>query len=521
MLFDKDSLYNTDPIEEIREIHWDYIVVGTGIGGSCSGYLAAKTGAKVLFLEKGYPPQEEYKGLYPEEKQKKITQNFVSTLDPIEALKSNRSHEVFFKKNNFQRYKPFTPFLGSGPGGSSALYGMVMERFLEENIAPISMEEFQLYYEKAEQLFSVKKGEELPPLNSHLEKISAQFAAIDIPLYRLPLAYRADKDCEYCQSYLCNKNCKVDASIAALQPALEFKNCKILYGVLVKKIFTDSSQVKNIQISLNGIEETLNCKYLLLAAGGLQSPIILLNSKNTFWPQGVGNQNNNVGKYLTRHLIDLYVFNNFENLTQGYFEKSFGSSIFYQKNKEKYGTFQSFGKLPPGEMLWNQTLLDINEFYFYLTKPLLSLVKNTVVNYLNNLRLRLCMSSIMEDTPSRDNSLFLIEKKPVIQYKITPEDLQRLKKFRKLLAAKLKPLQYRRLDQAHNITRLAHASGTCRMSDHESTGVVGSDYKVFGINNLFILDSSILPKSGGTNPSLTIAAHSIRWATQHFKRFAL
>ena len=43
-------------IEEIERKHWDYLVIGTGIGGATAGHALAKGGKNVLFLEKGRAP---------------------------------------------------------------------------------------------------------------------------------------------------------------------------------------------------------------------------------------------------------------------------------------------------------------------------------------------------------------------------------------------------------------------------------------------------------------------------------
>jgi choline dehydrogenase-like flavoprotein len=58
----------------------------------------------------------------------------------------------------------------------------------------------------------------------------------------------------------------------------------------------------------------------------------------------------------------------------------------------------------------------------------------------------------------------------------------------------------------------SHHIGTTRMSDTPSTGVVDSNCKVHGIDNLFIASSSVFPTSSFANPTLTIVALAIRLA---------
>lgn len=55
-----------------------------------------------------------------------------------------------------------------------------------------------------------------------------------------------------------------------------------------------------------------------------------------------------------------------------------------------------------------------------------------------------------------------------------------------------------------------HHMGTTRMSDTPENGVVDSDCKVHGVDNLHIAGSSVFPTSGCANPTLTIVALAIR-----------
>jgi choline dehydrogenase-like flavoprotein len=56
----------------------------------------------------------------------------------------------------------------------------------------------------------------------------------------------------------------------------------------------------------------------------------------------------------------------------------------------------------------------------------------------------------------------------------------------------------------------AHHSGGCRMASTESEGVVDADLRVFGTENLFVADGSVLGFSGHANTGLTIAALALR-----------
>lgn len=59
-----------------------------------------------------------------------------------------------------------------------------------------------------------------------------------------------------------------------------------------------------------------------------------------------------------------------------------------------------------------------------------------------------------------------------------------------------------------NMSSTAHIIGGCPMGADTSEGVVNEKFEVFGYPNMYILDGSIVPANLGVNPSLTITALS-------------
>ncbi len=57
-----------------------------------------------------------------------------------------------------------------------------------------------------------------------------------------------------------------------------------------------------------------------------------------------------------------------------------------------------------------------------------------------------------------------------------------------------------------NMSTTAHIIGGCPMGHHAGEGVVDENFKVFHYPNMYILDGSIIPANLGVNPSLTITA---------------
>jgi choline dehydrogenase-like flavoprotein len=57
-----------------------------------------------------------------------------------------------------------------------------------------------------------------------------------------------------------------------------------------------------------------------------------------------------------------------------------------------------------------------------------------------------------------------------------------------------------------------HPMGATRMSDTPATGVTDADLRVHGVENLFVVGSSVFPTAGAANPTLTVVLLALRLA---------
>ncbi len=65
-----------------------------------------------------------------------------------------------------------------------------------------------------------------------------------------------------------------------------------------------------------------------------------------------------------------------------------------------------------------------------------------------------------------------------------------------------------------NLSTTAHILGGCPMGQDRSDGVIDKHGKVFGYENFYVADGSIIPVNLSVNPSLTILALS-EWIMSH------
>jgi choline dehydrogenase-like flavoprotein len=62
----------------------------------------------------------------------------------------------------------------------------------------------------------------------------------------------------------------------------------------------------------------------------------------------------------------------------------------------------------------------------------------------------------------------------------------------------------------HPIDTFSHAVGTVRAGVDPSRSALDEYCAFRGVENLWVVDGSFMPRSGGVNPSLTIAANALR-----------
>lgn len=530
-------------MEKLIDQHWDVIVVGTGMGGATIGHALAQAGKRVLFCEKGRSSWRAgaMRGNYPESffERPSVSQPHHR---PVLAQAGRNWNEIEDKSK--ERPKSYIPFIGTGTGGSSALYGMALERFFPADFKPrsahplatdadlpeswpIAYEDLVPFYEKAERLYRVRgeadtlRGEEFrpaylppPPLTQSACQLRNYLAEQGCHPYRLPQACEFKPGCACCQGYLCHLGCKNDSGRICLEPALKQHGAQLLDECEVLQLEAEATRVTGVVCSYRGKAITLRGTVVILAAGALYTPAILLASMSAEWPDGLANRSGLVGKNLMRHFVDLYVLRS--GLKKGLDGrwKEIGFNDYYTGG-DKLGSVQSFGALPPATLLVASLQHELRQQTSPLAGAFFRLVKPLVQAYLQRvLSGGPIMASMLEDLPYRDNRVEVDPSTGQLSlfYTIHARDEDRIVLMRKHLRRLFKPFRPMLLPQAENNERLAHVCGTCRFGTDPATSVLDSNNRAHGVENLYVVDASFFPSSGGINPALTIAANALRVA---------
>jgi choline dehydrogenase-like flavoprotein len=73
----------------------------------------------------------------------------------------------------------------------------------------------------------------------------------------------------------------------------------------------------------------------------------------------------------------------------------------------------------------------------------------------------------------------------------------------------------------HEVATFSHGVGTVRMGSDPHTSALDGDCRFRGLENLIVVDASVMPTSAAVNPSLTISAIALRAAERLAARVRL
>jgi choline dehydrogenase-like flavoprotein len=337
-----------------------------------------------------------------------------------------------------------------------------------------------------------------------------------IPLGILTEGYRGRNPCiqhPCCNGYVCEIGAKSTPVTALLPDAMASGNCTLIPNALVKQITVDSRG------NPNGVEYyhedkliTQPARLLILAGSAIESPRLLLNSASKWHPNGMGNKNDWVGRNLMGH-ISPWIYGVTDEITNEGFGPGggigvddyvqnnpgfVGGSVFYSRTEVSPISFT--GRRPRGAPGWGAAHKKYQR---------------------DNFRRYLRLFAPAEDMPQFENrvevSPTVTDKWGVPVARIThsfhPNDYRVWKFFRDKMTELMKEAGARDL-RSSGIGRggTGYQLGTCRIGNDPQTSVLNSYGQSHELDNVFVVDASTFPTSGGRNPVLSIQALAYRFA---------
>ena len=487
---------------------WDAIVIGSGFGGAMAAHVLVNAGERVLLLERGG-----WVGRGAD--------------DPDAGVPGLRSRH-YSKESLYHVHagrRTYTAGAWHCVGGPSIFYGGASYRFRPSDFEPhpelvadsgaewpIAYDDLEPFYTVAERLLHVagdgrRDPHEGPrsgpypqrpaPLAPSSRAIAQAAERLGLTPSRIPLAisygdaYRGCTRCGKCDGYACPASAKNDLATVVI-PELVRQGMELRTDTVCVRLVRQGSRVTGVECvnRVTGATETLSAPRILLAAGALATPHLLLAS-------GMAAANpagDAIGRYLTRHR-NAVVFGAFTRPPNP--AKEFDKHVAILDFYRAAGCIQ---QLTPAEGLVRA----------YLPR----LLRTPAAMFLSHASGLLV---IAEDQPRPENRVTIDAARPDrfglprlgVRHAYTPRD----EAAAALLIVHAKRVLREagaRFTLVHPIETWSHALGTVRMGRDPRTSPLDEHGRFRGLDNLYVVDGSALPRSASLNPSLTIAANALR-----------
>jgi choline dehydrogenase-like flavoprotein len=503
---------------------YDVIVIGSGAGGGTLVHQLAPSGKRILLLERG--------DWLPREPQNWLAQDvFVDG--------RYQSEDTWYDKDG----KKFAPQVHYFVGGATKLYGAALYRLRAEDFGeikhangvspawPVSYEEMEPFYTRAEQLYEVRgaRGEDPtePPASapyphpavSHeprIQQLADDLAAAGYQPFHAPCGVLLDEGnmpysrcvrCQDCDGFPCLVHAKSDAEVMAVRPALEHDNVTLLTNATAQSLETnpDGTEVTGVVVEREGETETHSADVVVVSCGAANSARLLLASATDRHPNGLANGSDQVGRnYMFHNSQAVLALSKEPNPTV--FQKTLGLNDFYLAGKEfdhPLGNLQMVGKSQapmfrgekPGETKfapgWSLETVATHAVDFWLST---------------------------EDLPKPENRVTLSDDGRVkISYSYSNEGPKQelYEKLKSMLGEigmhpdHLLP-HHAYLKNEIPVAGVAHQAGTCRFGADPADSALDTNCKAHELDNLYVVDTSFFPSIGAVNPALTAMANAIR-----------
>jgi choline dehydrogenase-like flavoprotein len=502
--------------------HYDVIIIGTGAGGGTLAYHLAPSGKKILLIERGdYVRREK--------------DNWSSHAVNVEA--KYHTKEVWQDKDG----EPLHPHTNYYVGGNTKFYGAALFRLRKADFGalahhggvspawPISYDELEPYYTKAEYLYQVHGERGVDPTEPwasapyrfpavqhepRIQRLHDGLVRRGLTPFHVPLGIMLDESnpaqspcirCETCDGFPCLVHAKSDAQVICVDPALAHPNVSLMTNATVTRLLTSASgrEVTAVEVrrGVNKDVEIVTGDIVVSSCGAINSAALLLRSQNDRHPQGLANSSGVVGRHYMGHINSvLLAISKTPNPTV--FQKTLALNDFY------FGD-ENF-KFPMGHISFVGKLDAVA-----LSAGAPAVVPGLTLDIMAKHSLDFWLTS--EDLPDPDNRVTL-DRNGNIVLAYTPNNGEGhgrlIKRLRDLLQhLDLHPhLIPRNLFVGNRIplAGVAHQNGTVRFGRDPQTSALDANCKAHDVDNLYVVDGSFFPSSGAVNPALTIMANAMR-----------
>jgi len=472
--------------------HYDHIIIGSGAGGCAAAYRLAQESRSVLLIEKGEALPDDG-----------------STLDFSKVIGEGvfKSKEPWLNKDG----RPFVPEEYFNVGGKTKWYGAALLRYgahefegdTELKFLPWPIEYSQLapFYQEAENLLAVRQFDiesDLRLIVDRMQRNGAGWTVEPVPLGLAAEILKHKEEAGHFDGFASARGLKSDAEHSFLERVARRDNLKVITGQAVQALLGEEGAPQRITGVVLRDGRCYTAEKVLLAAGAMHSPRLLQQYMEKTGLDRSLPHYRLVGRYYKRHFLTaLVAFSRLEKtdllrktallLSEKYPHSSiqplgFGGDVIGSLLPRfvRRGTAQFFGRRAYGFFLQTEDGSDE-------------------------------ANRVIAEVSAGDGS----QPYPKLDYdparlpQAVAEHRQLINGFRRALLG----CGYVSFAKPIPLAGSAHACGTLVTGADPKTSVVNEMGKVHGIENLYVVDGSILPRSSRVNPSLTIYAWALRVAS--------
>ena len=497
----------------IDDNHYDVIVIGSGAAGGTLAGALSRRGKTVLVLERG--------GAMALEDQN------VADVDLFRKDRYHPKNERWFGPDG----DPFAPQTTYARGGNTKIWGAVLERMREQDLAEVSLQEgispawpfdyaeLAPFYDRAEQLYRVhgKSGVDSSepqreadfqnppkPVEPFFEPLRAALKRQGCTPYDLPISWSEDQD-----------DPSGDAQLFGLEMC-DPDRLRVRENARVLRLHVSSSgrEIRGVEAEIDADVWLFSADVVVMAAGAVNTPAILLRSANSHHPSGIANGSDQVG----RNLMNLQLTSILQLATErnsGRYGRSLGVNDYYWGDKNvsfPLGHIQAAGGV-------------LQDALFAESPPVLSLVTKLIPDFgLERLASRsVAWWAMSEVAPDPHNKVWLNNDQIRINYipnnreahdRLVYRWIDTLKAVENdpLTKVVLKAPTHARGEAPLSV--VGFGCGTCRMGTDPTQSVVDSAGRCHDVSNLYIADASVFPSCPSVGPGLTVIGLALRMADE-------
>ena len=530
-------------------MQYDICIIGSGAGAGPIAYQLSLNGAKVIVLEKGdHLKRDDFsKDEIAYSRRSIVTPNLNDEYHVIEEFKNNQWTSYTTRDVGWDFWN------GNIVGGASNFMSGFFHRLKESdfklkstfgdidnsNIEDwcIGYDEFSKYYDMVDKIIGITNDTQEHPISDYIDTKANEFGInINKTLRAILSKNTGDRlACyysNYCGSYGCSSGAKGSSREALLNPALKTGNLTILSNMFVKKLNNINNVISEAVVhnKTTKRDETIKAKIFVVANGSVESCRLLLNSMSVEYPNGLGNNNGQVGKNLLFSAGGIITGDIDEAILSK--DKLFVDGLFINRDiKEWYKIENKKGGMV--EILFehaNPIRKAISQKYDTNDKLVWGekFYKKLAYKFLQTRQLT---CEIFNDWVPHDDCFVSIDKNQQDKYGVNVakirigSHIQNETIGNKLAEKTIDFLQYL---GATNINSSISQyppqnlqAGGCRFGNNPKTSVLDKNCKVWGIENLYVTDGSFMPTGGSVPYTYTIYANSFRVAEHLINRFRL